>query len=288
MVMGLAGLQIPVQAQEIKFAKPNWWIGVAAGANLNDYRGTTQQLTAELTLPAAFHHGRGIGLYLAPVIEFHRPQSRWGIMLQAGYDSRQGSFTQITTPCNCPADLSTSLSYITVEPSIRFAPFKSNLYLFAGPRFALNLTSAFKYAQKPNPDVPDQEPIPAVNSNFSNVNSMLLSMQIGAGYDLLLTPKSNYKQTILSPFISFQPYFGQSPRSVETWTISTLRMGVVLKFGRGRNLKSKVNFSVSSPANKPIEHHAPEAFPLLNYVFFDSGATSEPLQRSSTGGCLDT
>jgi hypothetical protein len=42
-------------------------------------------------------------------------------MLQAGYDSRKGDFDQVITACDCPADLSTDLSYITVEPSLRFA-----------------------------------------------------------------------------------------------------------------------------------------------------------------------
>jgi hypothetical protein len=45
-------------------------------------------------------------------------------MLQAGYDSRKGDFDQVITACDCPADLSTNLSYITVEPSLRFV--KSN------------------------------------------------------------------------------------------------------------------------------------------------------------------
>lgn len=270
-VIWIAGLQIPVRAQE--FAAPNWWVGVAAGANLNDYRGTTQQLTSDLTIPAAFRQGRGVGLYFAPVVEFHRPESKWGVMLQVGYDSRQGSFNQIITPCNCPAELSANLSYITVEPSVRFEPFKSNLYLFTGPRLAFNLTSSFHYSQKPNPDVPDQEAVPDVNSNFSNVKNTLLSMQVGAGYDLSLTQKSKYRQVILSPFVSFQPYFGQSPRSIETWTVSTLRVGAVLKFGRNYRL---VTFSVSSPANTPRESKVNEAFPLLNYVFFNEGETVIP------------
>lgn len=270
-ILWMAGLQVPVQAQE--FVKPTWWMGVAAGANLNDYRGTTQQLNSDVTLPAAFRHGRGVGLYLAPVVEYHLPASKWGVMLQVGYDSRQGSFNQITTPCNCPAELSTDLSYITVEPSIRFSPFKSSLYLFTGPRLAFNLTSSFKYSQGPNPDVPGQEPLPDVNSTFSNVNKTLLSMQVGAGYDISLTQKSTYHQVVLSPFVSFQPYVGQSPRSMETWTVSTLRVGAVLKFGRGRHL---VKFSVNSPNNKPGEIKVKETFPLLNYVFFDEGSTVIP------------
>jgi hypothetical protein len=57
-------------------------------------------------------------------------------------------------------------------------------------------------------------------------------MQIGAGYDIPLST-DNKKQFVLSPFVSFQPYFGQNPRSTETWN-TTVRAGVALKFGQGK------------------------------------------------------
>ena len=123
-------IQITVRAQEMESVKPSWWFGAAVGANFNFYQGTTQHLNSDLTVPAAFHHGNGVGLYVAPLIEFHRPNSKWGGMLQIGYDGRNGSFKQVVTPCNCPADLSTNLRYITAEPSLRFAPFRSGFYLF--------------------------------------------------------------------------------------------------------------------------------------------------------------
>ena len=128
----------PVQAQETKYAKPTWWFGVASGANYNFHRGSTQQLNAAFTAPVAFHNADGVGLYIAPLIEYYIPNSRFGIMLQAGYDNRKGSFNQEITACNCPADLSTKLSYYTIEPSIRFAPFNSNFYIYGGPKFAFN------------------------------------------------------------------------------------------------------------------------------------------------------
>ena len=129
----------PVYSQVDSLKKPSWWFGVAAGANFNFYRGSTQELNSELTTPVAFHNGFGAGLYVAPLVEFHRPDSKWGVMLQAGYDDKSGKFKQVLSPCNCPRDLSTKLTYITVEPSLRFAPFKNGLYLYAGPRVAFNL-----------------------------------------------------------------------------------------------------------------------------------------------------
>src|SRR3954471_15956223 len=99
----LAGAAQTATAQEAKFTKPSLWIGAAAGANFNFYRGTTQALNDDLTVPAGFHHGNGIGLYVAPLIEYHKPETRLGGMLQIGYDSRRGKFDRIVTPCNCPA-----------------------------------------------------------------------------------------------------------------------------------------------------------------------------------------
>jgi len=289
----LTGVLATLQAQVDHFTKPSWWFGAAVGANFNFYRGTTQELNLDLTVPAAFHDGSGVGLYLAPLLEYHRPDSRLGIMLQAGYDSRKGSFEQVVTPYNRPADLSTDLSYITVEPSLRLAPFKSNFYLYGGPRFAFNLGKSFTYKLGINPDYPDQVADPDVTGDFSNMNKTLISLQIGAGYDIPLSSQNKQTQFVLSPFVSFQPYFGQDPRSIETWNVTTLRIGAALKFGRGHKISApakavvslpaavvvlapEVRFSVNSPMNIPVGRRVRETFPLRNYVFFDIGSTEIP------------
>ena len=279
--------QTPIQAQEaqaVKYAKPSWYFGVAGGANFNFYRGSTNQLNAAFTPPATFHDGDGVGLFIAPLLEYRPADSRWGVMLQAGYDSRKGSFDQVLTDCDCPADLSTDLSYITVEPSVRFAPFKSNFYLYGGPRLAFNLDKSFEYQLGINPAFPDQEASPAVPGDFSEIEKTILSIQIGAGYDIPLSSDSNKTQFVLSPFVSFQPYFGQNPRSTETWNNTTIRAGVALKFGQGQNIQEatdmvkdrEVDFTVNSPSNVQGEKRMTEVFPLRNYVFFNEGSTEIP------------
>lgn len=290
-----AGIQAPLQAQEVKdvqYTRPSWYFGVAGGANFNFYRGSTQQLNQTRTVPTAFHDGTGVGLYIAPLVEFHRPDSRLGVMLQAGYDSRKGPFDQVVTPCNCPADLSTDLSYITIEPSLRFAPFKSNFYIYAGPRFAFNQTKAYTYQVGTNPNYPEQLANPEEKGDFSDVKSTLISAQIGAGLDIPLSSQSHHTQFVLSPFVSFQPYMGQSPRSIETWNITTVRAGAALKFGRGHKIEApvkeeivpvvvavvepEVTFTVNAPKAIPAERNQREVFPIRNYVFFDLGSTKIP------------
>lgn len=277
-------VSLPANAQEAQYTKPSLWIGAAAGANFNYYRGTTQQINADLTVPAGFRHGNGIGLYLAPLIEYYRPETRFGVMLQVGYDSREGSFEDILTPCNCPAELSTDLAYITVEPNLRFAPFRSNFYLFGGPRLAFNLNKSFTYQQRTNAAYPEQQEEPAVKGDFDSVHKTLISMQIGAGYDIYMSGQDRKTQFVVSPFISLHPGLGQSPRSTETWTLTTLRAGAAIKFGRGREINTakavvadpEVTFTVHSPRNIPVERRVRETFPLRNYVFFNIGSTEIP------------
>ena len=277
----ITGMQAPVQAQDAPFKKPSWWIGAAGGANFNFYNGSTNKLNAQLTPPVVFHYGNGVGLFVAPLIEYRRPESRWGVMLQTGYDSRRGTFDQQTTACDCPADLSTKLSYITVEPSLRFAPFKSSgFYLMGGPRLAFNVKKEFTYKLGVNPAITDQETSATTKGYLSDVKQTLLSMQVGAGYDIALNSQDNRNQYILSPFVTYQPYFGQSPRSIETMTVNTLRVGAAFKFGRGKVnapvAANDVQFSVNSPTNIAADRRVRETFPLRNYVFFNQGSTAIP------------
>lgn len=284
LVFAAVVVALPTSGQEVQYTKPSFWIGAAVGANFNYYRGTTQQLNADLTVPAAFRHGDGMGLYLAPLLEYYRPETRLGVMLQVGYDSRKGSFDDVVTPCNCRAELSTDLAYITVEPNLRFAPFRSNFYLFGGPRLAFSMNKSYTYQQRANAAFPEQQEEPALGGEFDNVHKSLISLQIGAGYDIPMSSQDNKTQFVVSPFISLHPGLGQSPRSIETWTLTTLRAGAALKFGKGTRIESdkanvaepEVVFTVHSPKNIPVERRVRETFPLRNYVFFDIGSTQVP------------
>ena len=289
----LIGMQTSLQAQDTQYTRPSWWFGVAGAANFNFYEGSTHQLDANFAPTTTFHQGQGIGLFVAPLIEFHPAASPWGFMLQGGLDNRQGKFDQVKAPCNCPADLETDLSYVTLEPSLRLAPFKSDFYLYAGPRFAYNIAKSYTYQLGINPAYPDQAVTPEVTGDFSDVNDMQISMQVAAGYDIQLSSQSHQTQWVLSPFVSFQPYFGQTPRSIETWNITTIRAGAALKLGRGREIPApvkaevvtpaevvavvpEVTFAVNAPKNVPVELKVTEVFPVRNYVFFDAGSAEIP------------
>lgn len=276
-----------ILAQEQRYTAPSLWFGAAGGANINFHSGVNRQLNKTYGTPVTFGKGDGVGLYLAPLMEYRRPYSRWGFMFQAGFDSREASLEEVVSSCNCPADLNIDLSYVSIESSVRFSPIlnRLNFYLYAGPRLAFNVNKSFTYQQGINPETPQQTPGPAVKGDLDNIEKILVSMQVGAGYDIPISSKYNQSQVVFSPFIAYHPYFGQSPRLTEAWDLTTLRVGATLKFGRGRQLTSlsetlraepNIRFYVMAPANIPAERIVKEVFPLRNYVFFDLGSTDIP------------
>ncbi|MBK9486321.1 MAG: OmpA family protein [Chitinophagaceae bacterium] len=230
----ITGIQTNAQTQQ--YSDPSWYFGVVGAANVNFFDGSTRQLNAEFTSPATFHKGRGVGVYAGGLIQYRPAKSVLGFMLQGGYDSRRGKFEQQTTACNCPADLSTNLSYVTLEPSLLLAPFKNGFYIYAGPRMAFTTEKSFKYEQGINPAFPNQAPAADVEGEINNTQITRISGQVGMGYDIMMGSSASKSKFVISPFVSYHPYFGQNPRTVETWNLTTIRAGIALKVGTGRKL----------------------------------------------------
>ena len=223
----LTGIQTSVQAQN--YTKPSWYFGTVGAANINFFDGSTRQLSTEFASPATFHKGRGVGLYAGGLIQYRPANSILGIMIQGGYDSRRGKFEQATTACNCPADLKTNLSYVTLEPSLLLAPFKNGFYIYAGPRMAYNTEKSFTYKKGVNPAFPNQAPGPDEKGELNNTKKAVISGQVGMGYDFMMGSSGSKTRFVVSPFVSYHPYFGQNPRTIETWNVTTVRAGIALK-----------------------------------------------------------
>ncbi len=271
---------LTIQAQTAKRVQPVWWFGESAAANFNNYRGTTQMLNKNVTVPTAFHKGNGIKPYASLLTEY-RPNRVWGGMLNIAFDNRGGKFDQVMAPCNCPANLSTNLSYIAVEPSVRVAPFSSAFYLFAGPTLGINISKTFDYTQDKQTDK---------RGDWSDLRKTLISAQAGAGIDIPLSARASTTQMTLSPFTSFQTNLGQEPRSAGSWSVFTVRAGIALKFRTSKKaspvtsamdpedapIENEVQFSVRAPKVVPLERQVKETFPLRNSVFFNAGSTEIP------------
>jgi outer membrane protein OmpA-like peptidoglycan-associated protein len=282
---GIAG-----QSQEVvKRTQPIWWFGVSGAANFNTFRGTTQVLNENLTVPTAFHKGKGIKPYASVLMEY-RPGKVWGGMLNVAYDNRGGHFEEVIAPCNCPANLSTNIGYVVIEPSLRLAPFKSAFYVFAGPTIGFNVTKTFEYTQQKQPDT---------KADWSDLRKTYFAAQAGLGIDIPLSKPVSETQMTLSPFASFQTDLINSPRKVESWSIYTIRTGVALKFGTKRRapitntvtntvtitntvaapaVEKEVLFSVRGPKAVPANRQVKETFPMRKSVFFDMGSTEIPVR----------
>lgn len=273
-------------AQIEQRVQPIWWFGESVAGNFNSYRGTTQQLN-DFSTPTAFHKGQTWEPY-ASVLTEYRPNRVIGGMLNVAYDNRGGNFEGVLAPCNCPATLSTNLSYVSIEPSLRIAPFASAFYVFAGPTLGINISRSFVYTQAKQIDR---------REDWNDIHKTVFSAQAGAGIDIPLSKKTTVAQMTLSPFVSFQTNLGQAPRSSESWSIYTLRAGVALKLGvaRKRTPNNKmadampmvtstafvtadrdVTFTTRPPKEIPPFVEVKETFPIRNSVFFNMGSSEIP------------
>lgn len=262
-----------VQAQTI--TQPTWWFGVSGAANLNFYSGTTQRLNNSLIVPAAFHEGFGVRPYGSVFMEY-RPAGILGAMLNVGYDGRGAKYDGVIAACDCPATLETNIDYITVEPSLRLA--FSKFYIFAGPRVAFNQQKEFNYTQLRQPNT---------DGDLSAMRKTVISGQVGMGYEFPISSPTSATQVNLSPFVSFHPYFGQDPRDIESLSITTVRTGIALKFGKAAKAAvtetplaevplREVTFAVRGPLTQPVQRQVSETLPLRNSVFFDEGSSEIP------------
>jgi outer membrane protein OmpA-like peptidoglycan-associated protein len=262
-----------VQAQT---TQPIWWFGVSGAANISSYTGTTQTLNNSMMVPAAFHKGNGVRPFGSLLMEY-RPAGAWGATLNVGYDGRGGSFNNVIAPCNCEATLKTNTSYLTIEPALRVGLFSSNLFVFAGPRVAFNLQKNFFYTQEKQANT---------EGEMSDMRKTILSGQAGIGYDIPVSSPNSTTKFSISPFVSYHPYFGQDPRTIESWSVSTVRAGVALKFGKGRKAATEstvattplgdVEFTIREPKSIQVKHVIAETLPLRNSVFFDEGSNMIP------------
>ena len=259
---------------------PTWWFGVSGAANANWYDGTTQTLNNSLIVPTAFHKAFGVRPYASVLMEY-RPGRIWGAMLNVAYDGRGAKYDNVVAPCNCLATLNADINYVAIEPSVRLGFNNINLFFFAGPRVAFNINNDFKYTEVNQPNTV---------SNFSAMDKLQVSGQVGLGYDFMLSAPASITQVSLSPFASYHPYFGQEPRNIESLSIQTVRVGVALKFGKAHKKAEmamppipvvivpahEFTFDVTAPKGVPLKREVSETFPLLSVVFFDDASSQIP------------
>lgn len=263
---------IPGQAgaQKAKDLTRKWWFGGSLGLNLNSHSADIRQMNSTVSSPVPFTDGSGTGLFLGPMVEY-RHDPVWGAMVALAFDGRGGSFDDVSDAATGTGTLSTSMNYISLEPSVRVAPFPSDVFLFAGPRLAFNVAKSFEYGLAGGAPV---------TGDFSGTRGAVISGQVGVGMDFVISGQGASTQVLLAPF--FAVHFGQGPRTEETWGLTTFRAGVSVKFaGMGGSSSDRAEggegvFTVRAPRIIPAERRVQETFPTRNYVFFEPGSTAIP------------
>jgi hypothetical protein len=81
------------------------------------------------------------------------------------------------------------------------------------------LDKSFTYQLGINPAYPDQEATRS-KGDFDKIEKTIISMQIEQ--DMIFHFQRMQTKHNLYYFVSFQPYFGQNPRSTETWNNTTV------------------------------------------------------------------
>ncbi len=268
-ILGLFLLTAVPAFAQTPSAGPVWWFAGSFGVNFNYYGGEVQQLNATTRSVSAMTKGSGKGIFFAPSIEY-RPDPVWGGIFALAYDNRGGSFDEATNGSGITSSASTSLNYISLEPSIRANPFQSPLYFFAGPRLGINISKSFS--------LKETGVATNVDGDWSGTRGAAFGAQIGAGYDFRLTRNPGSSAMEFTPFVAF--HFGQGPRTEESWSLTTVRFGMSLKVGStaggSEASAGATEFSIRAPKLIPIERKIRETFPMRNNVFFDEGSDAIP------------
>ena len=219
------------QTTRTTYKQPSWWFGVAGGANLNFYYGNTNRLSGTATIPVALRDGFGVGGFVAPSLEYYRPKTRLGFILQEGLDNRRAYFKK------GDQELFARISYFSVEPSLRIAPFRSNFYIYGGPRAGFLISSSINYKREGFNDYPNTTANPDAKDYLSSLRKTTFGAQVGMGYDIHVNSKTSPTQFVVSPYASWFPTMGdKNIRTIDKLYLNTVRAGIVLKVGRGKSV----------------------------------------------------
>lgn len=285
-VAALAFTSTAVNAQT-RTSQPQWWFGGYVGGNINMFGGMLDDLShnhPRLVPPDEHTSGSGFGPTLGGIVEY-LPGGLFGGSVMLGYDNRATSFASSldSRPENDTAwdhTISTTLSYLSVEPNLRVNILDGRLHAFGGPSVGINLSKGFSYSATVPGDT-------TVDGDLDDVRSLHLGAQLGLGYDIPVTFLGTRSPVVATPFA--QVRFGQSHLSPpETSTmdfgLTTVRLGLAVKFGsssarRGGDLVTSggdFDYMMRVPRSVASSRKVNETFPFRNYIFFDQGSSEIP------------
>jgi outer membrane protein OmpA-like peptidoglycan-associated protein len=206
------------------------------------------------------------------------PNRFFSAYLRAIYDDRS------VTGKPSGAEMDVRLAYIAIEPGLRINLPGNNLHMMIGGSALFNITDKFSY----RPDGGEGS-VTVENADLVNVNEAAFGVWGGFGYDIRLNPDSRGPGWLVTPFVEASYLFDQFSQPIdggsEKWNTLTARGGiaVTMEFGPQPAPLSEIapppaiTFSITPPRFGVVEpREVNEQFPLLNYLFFDSGSTDIP------------
>lgn len=270
----------------------SWWFGLYGGVNYDMFSGQLRGFNPAVVPNSMMESGSGLGPTFGGVIEYN-PGSLLGFTMMLGYDARPVDFDSVSTlaanDLSNVETLSTSLSYFSIEPSLRINLGNRFFHLLLGPTFGINLGKGKAYTLRDTAGVTTTD-----NTDLQNVRGFAIGAQGGIGYDIPLAGESSSTQIVLTPFVQF--HLGlqnllDNPGAVSTdpvfndFKMNTIRAGLQLKFG-SRPTPPVItdpdgepivyDFRVDAPLVVAESRRVEETFPLRNYIFFEPGTTAIP------------
>ena len=289
-----------LRAQDGVASTPRWWFGGYLGGNINMFSGRVDDLShnfPRLVPPGGYDDGSGFGMTLGAIAEY-LPGGLFGGSVMLGYDNRSISFESSSTGAAVTDtawshDVSTSLSYLSIEPNVRVNLYEDRLHAFAGPSIGINLGKGFTYASR----VSGADTV--VEGDLDDVRSLHVGAQLGVGYDIPLELFETRSPIVATPFAQLR--FGQAhlspPEGSQTsFGITTIRLGLAVKLGStsmgGRDIVEAeggdFGFDLRVPRHVSASRRVNETFPFRNYIFFEPGSSEIParyhrIDRSGAG-----
>ncbi len=278
----------------------SWWFGIYGGINLTMPTGGITGFNDAVDPASTISEGSGLGPAFGLVVE-HNSGSLLGFTLGIGYDARPVDFDAVTTQTGADVPttetLSTSLSYLNVDPSLRLNLGGRALHILLGPTFGFNLGKGSEYTITDS--VATTGP---TSADIDGTSGFVLGAQGTVGYDIPLRGPDASTQILLTPFVGYHLALGEA---LEAGTgnreadlkLNALRLGLQLKFGSRPSgpivtdpdgTPVVYNFRVDAPMVIAESRRVEETFPLRNYIFFEPGKTAIPTRYTTlTRGTAD-
>jgi outer membrane protein OmpA-like peptidoglycan-associated protein len=258
-------------------------IGLLSGLNYNNIAAGMEKFIDPSDAPsiASLDFSRSSGLSGYGGLLFEYPGSElFGGQLRIAYDDRR------TTRSVSESEMKSRLNYTAIELGLRMNLPADGLYAMIGP--SAHIRNSHTYSYHP---AAGEGAVTVEDGTLNNASRSAFGIWGGIGYDLPLNRGASGTRWYLTPFAESSYLFDQMNESThsmtdQTWSTLTVRVGLGLKLERSMEPRAPdqlpapqpaVEFRIEPPRDGMIgPHDVIEYFPLLPYVFFDSGSAAMP------------